>query len=131
MVAAAQHTITLRILDARTGKPVKRASASIVRWNDDGKVEILSHGTTNSEGLIAFSLLEPLPDRIGFDFSPNELKYCSDLAFSTTEIIKVSVVAQNTCGKVTDKTSVSRSPGEITIFANKVSLWERMRRELL
>jgi hypothetical protein len=128
--AGPERALSLRILDAQTGKPIKKASASMVKWNEHGGVEVLSHGTTSAEGIIVFHLSEPLPDRIGFNFSPNELKYCSDLAFSTTEIINVGLLAQNKCQ--TDRTTFpsSRKAGEITLFAHKVPLSERMRTEL-
>jgi hypothetical protein len=127
--AGAEHLISLRIVEAKTGKPIQKVTASIVKWNKDGRVEVLSQGMSNAEGFIIFHLSEPLPDRIGFDFSPNELGYCSDLAFSTAEIVSTGVVAQNKCQTSDAKFSFNRKAEEITLFAQKVSLWERIRRE--
>jgi len=128
--ADVQHAITLRIVNAKTGKPIEKVSASMVKWTKEGQVEVLSQGSTNRDGLIVFHLAEPLPERIGFDFSPNELKYCSDLAFSAVEIVNAGVLAQNKCGTGDSKSPFRRKAGEITLFANKVSLRERIRREL-
>jgi hypothetical protein len=130
ILAGADHIVALHIVDAKTGKPIKRVSASMVVWNEHGQIETLSQGKTNSEGVIVFHLSEPLPDRVGFNFAPDELKYCSDLAFSTAEILKVGLLAQNKWQ--TDKTisPLGRKPGEITLFAQRVSLGERMRKEL-
>jgi len=128
--AGTEHALSLRILDAKTGKPIKKVSASMVKWNEHGQVEVLSQGTTNAKGVIFFHLSEPVPERIGFDFSPNELKYCSDLAFSTTEIINVGLLAQNKCQPDRINSPSDRRVGEITLFARKVPLSERMRTEL-
>jgi hypothetical protein len=126
----ADEAISLRIVDARTGKPIRKVSATLIKWSKDGQVEQLSTATTNTAGLAVFHLAIPLPDRIGFDFVPDELKYCSDLAFSTKEILNAGVLGQNKCQSVGPKLSFGRKAGEITLFAKKVSLSERMRREL-
>jgi hypothetical protein len=130
LFAGAEHILSLRIVDAMTGKPIKKVSASVVKWNEHGQIVVLSQGKSNAEGVIVFHLSEPLPDRIGFDFSPDELKYCSDLAFSTAEIINVGLLAQNKCQANKTTFSLSRKVGEITLFAKKVSLGERTRKEL-
>lgn len=128
--SGAERSVTLRILDAKSGNPIRGASASVLTWKKDGQVEILAQGTTNKDGLIVFNVSEPLPERLGFDFSPNDLKYCSELAFPTDQILSVGLVAENRC-KVQETNSVfARKPGEITIFADKFSWWERLRREL-
>jgi 5-hydroxyisourate hydrolase-like protein (transthyretin family) len=130
LFAGVGHAVSLRIVDTKTGKPIQKVTASIVKWSKNGQVEVLAQGTTNAEGLIVFNLSEPMPERIGFDFSPNELKYCSDLAFSTEEILHSGVLAQNKCQTGVVKLPFVQKAGEITLFAGKVSIWERIRREL-
>jgi hypothetical protein len=126
--AALDHAISLRILDASNGKPIQKATAVLIKWNKMGQTEEISQGVTNAEGIVVFHLQEPLPDRIGF--SPDELKYCSDLAFPTEEIVNGGLLAQNKCQARETKLSFSRKPGEITLFANKPSRWDKVRREL-
>jgi hypothetical protein len=128
--AGAEHFVALRIVDAKTGKPIKKVSARMVKWNERGQIEMLSEGKTNAEGIIVFRLFEPLPERVGFDFAPDELKYCSDLAFSIAEIMNVGLLAHNNCQTDTTISPLRRKPGEITLFAQKVSLGERVRKEL-
>ncbi len=130
LFAGAEHGLSLRIVDAKTGKPIKRVSASVVMWNESGQIEVLSHGKTDAEGVILFHLSDPLPERVGFDFSPNELKYCSDLAFPTAEILNVGLVAQNKCQTEKGQFRPKLKAGEITLFAQRVSLSERMRKEI-
>ena len=125
-----EQVISLRILDAKSGKPLRKVTAAMITWKD-GQVKLLSREKTVQECLIVFRLPGLLPDRIGFDFSPDELGYCSDLAFSTELVLSAGIYAPNKCGSVELSASFKQKPGEIILFASRVSLGERMRRESL
>jgi hypothetical protein len=129
LFAGPNHAISLHIVDSKSGLPINNVAVSVVKWKD-GRVENLAQGTTDKNGLFVFDLSEPLPDRIGFGFPPDALKLCSDLGFPTVEIINIGLLAKNKCQPDKREFSFTLKPGEITIFGNRVSLWERLRREL-
>ena len=129
LLAVPDDVISLKIVDAHTGKPIQNVSASIIKWNKD-QVQFLSTGKSNHEGLIVFRLSDPLPDRIGIDLSPVDLGNCSDLAFPTKEILQDGLLSENKCGAQSPQASLVRKPGELIIFATKISFWEKLRKEL-
>lgn len=130
VLAGPDLPISLRLVDAKTQKPTEKVTAFLITWDKRGHVQILSKGLTNADGTVLFRLVEPLPDRIGFTFSPDEVKNCSDLAFSIEDVTRLGVVARNTCVTDDSKPTLNRKAGEITLFVIKVTTWERMQREL-
>jgi hypothetical protein len=129
MLFGSDHMILLRIVDGAE-KPIQNVTAIMIKWSRSGEVEKVSQGTTDQKGLIIFHLSDPLPERIGFSFSPDELKYCSDLAFPTEGILNSGWLGENKCKPEKGGSQFSPKPGEITIFAKRVSFWDRLRREV-
>jgi hypothetical protein len=64
------HRLSVRILDAKSGKPIKRVSVGLLVTNEKGRSVGLLDAVTNSEGVAAFDLSEPVPERIQITFSP-------------------------------------------------------------
>jgi len=124
------HHLSVRILDAKSGKPIKRVSVGLSVTNEKGRSVGLSDVVTNGEGVAAFDLAEPAPERIEITYSPNELWNCSDIAFPTAQILKTGVVARYTCDDGKLKWPATAKPGELLIFSKRFTLWERMRREI-
>jgi hypothetical protein len=109
---------------------MKNTSALLVKWNTTRQTEKLAAGTTNGEGIIAFHVPGSLPDRVGLTFSPDEIKNCSELAFPMQTILDKGVVGGNNCVDDNKKPIVTLRTGELSIFVMKVTLREKMRREL-
>jgi hypothetical protein len=122
--------LSVRILNAKSGSPIKGVSVGISITNEKGRSVGLSDAVTNDEGVATFGLSDPAPERIEITFSPNELGYCSDRAFPTAQILKTGLVARYTCDDGKLKWSANPKPGELVIFTKHVTFWERMRREI-
>jgi hypothetical protein len=123
-------SITLLLLDARTAKPISKTSVLLITWDEKGSTRKLGQVTTRKDGTATLLLTEAPPARIGISYSPDELKSCSDIAFSTKQILDVGVVAKNDCDVQKVQTKLQPKPGQLVVFASKISLAERLRREI-
>lgn len=121
------HFISVKVLDAETGRPVKGIS---VLPNNKLQLKQPLSRKTDSRGIAEFHLLGPLPERIGLSFSPVEFGRCSEVEFATDQILRTGVVAGNTCKSSKPKPSVPPEAGQLIVFGKHVTLWQRMRREL-
>jgi hypothetical protein len=59
-----------------------------------------------------------------------ELRWCSDEAFATAEILKIGKVAEHKCDQGKFKTTPTAAAGELVVFARRVTRWERVWREI-
>jgi hypothetical protein len=119
--AAADHTVSVRMLDARNGKPLKRHSVGL----EIGRNRAILNAKTNSEGIASFHLNDPVPERIWLVFAPFEMGICSEIQFSTDEVLRAGSVGRNTCiSKI--QYAVAPKAGEIVAFGKPVSLWHRI-----
>ena len=89
--------LSVRLLDAKNGKPLKGVAVFLMIRNENGKSLSPSRATTNAEGIAFLNLPEPAPENI-------ELSYSSDAA--------------------------TPKAGEVVVFGHRISLWERIRREI-
>jgi 5-hydroxyisourate hydrolase-like protein (transthyretin family) len=124
------HSISVKVLDAETGKPVKGIWVPLSELDEKYKPKKVLNAKTNSQGIADFQLLEPLPERVEFSFGPDELASCSEVQFVTDQILKTGVVAQNRCEGSKPKPSASPAAGQLVIFGKRITLWQRMRREI-
>lgn len=124
------HSITVKLLNADTGKPVKSIWVPLWELDEKYKHTKLLNAKTDSDGIAYFHFPSPLPERIEFSFGPDEFASCSEVQFATDQIIKAGIVAHNTCGGSGPKPSVSAVSGEIVIFGRRITLGQRMRREI-
>jgi hypothetical protein len=90
----------------------------------------LGTAVTDANGIAIFPLPEVIPERVGIDHSPIELRWCSDEAFPTAEILKTGKVAEYKCDKGKFKKTPVAAAGELVIFARRVTSWERVWREI-
>ncbi len=88
-----------------------------------------SNADTNREGMAIFDLHE-YPERIYVLYSPFELRGCSDIGFPTDQILKTGLIAKSSCSDVNSKWPVTPKPGELVIFFERVTLWDRIRQEI-
>jgi hypothetical protein len=132
--------ITVRLMDVKSNKPLKKISVDMFLWSGtwDVKKGLPSDyhvfaGKTNAEGLVVFDLPQAFPEHIGFHSV--DLLGCSIPDFSTSEIIKSGAVApykrdspQCYHGELTGKRTPV--PGEVIIYDQKVSARQRLLREI-
>lgn len=132
--------ISVRLVNAKTGKPFPKVRVAMSMWNGnfDIKRPPLPHkdivdATTDSNGRVVFRLPQPTPEHLGFDVgSPLDFAGCWTLPdFSIEAVERLGLVAgynESKCGE--SKARVSAKPGEIVIVERKLTLAEKMRREL-
>ena|ERR1700740_213571 len=141
LIRAGRSGITLRLLDAKSAKPLRKVPVTMFAWNGSStfrpdnipKGEVVVHDTTDAEGKIVFSMPQPLTEHIAFSVgTPDDFAGCwnfNDL--SPVAIQQSGVVAtynESKCGK--SKVQVIAKPGEVVIIDRKLTAWEKIHREL-
>lgn len=140
-LGASAQDITMRLIDAKSGKPLRKVPVTMFAWNGPStfppdnvpKGEVVMHGTTDKEGRAVFHLPQPTPEHIGFSVgTPWDFAGCWRLRdLSPETVLRSGVVAHynvSQCGK--SSVQVSANPGEVVILEKKLTLWEKMRREI-
>jgi hypothetical protein len=122
--------VMLRVVDGVTQRPLKGVSIGLSILDDKDKPTSVLNAKTNSDGVVLFHLEDPVPQRIGVVFAPDEFKSCSDVQFSVTQILSAGIVDKNMCGTEHFKYSGLARPGELVVFGKKVTLWQKLRREI-
>jgi hypothetical protein len=146
----AQVNITLRFLDAESGKPIKGISVGVSAWdNNEGKQKPELPGLLNidrntqvvksdKDGKATFHLYSQPSLKILNVTSTGELRGCSAYQFSIEEVLRSGVVASYQADKPTDKhkwcvalkAQATAKPGEVVIFDKKLTKWDRIRQEI-
>jgi hypothetical protein len=122
--------ISIFVLDAKTGQPISKITVFLFDWDEKGAEHGLGKQVTNKNGAAEFELQEPLPERIGISFSPDQAKSCSDIAYSARDILNSGVLARNNCGVGKPDIRVKSKAGLLMVFASRVTLDERLHREM-
>jgi len=130
--------ITIRLVNAKSGKPLRSVPVTIFAWNGPPTYrpdnippgQIVVHATTDAEGRAVFHSPEPALEHIGFNVgTPWDFAGCWRLHDLSPEIVfRTGAVADYSCGKL--RWPVSAKPGEVVIVERKLTLWEKMRREI-
>jgi hypothetical protein len=129
-IADTDSVVMLRLVGAMTHKPLKGISIGLSVLNDKSQRTAFLNAKTNSDGVAFFRLKDPVSQRIEIMFAPDDLSLCSNIQFSVAEILSTGVVDQNKCGTEHSKYSGVARPGELVVFGKKVSIWQRLRREI-
>jgi len=132
---------TVRLINARSGKPLKEVTVTISAWNGEWKYDpkkpsakkTTIDATTDAEGRALFRLAQPLPEHIGFLLVPPDdfAGCCRRQNFSPEKVLQSGAVAdydQSKCGEL--KSKAVPKPGETVIFEKKLTVWEKMGREI-
>jgi hypothetical protein len=120
--------ISVRLFDGTTGKPM--AGVPILLGVPAGNSNANQlRDITDSQGTARFSPSDPIPDQINLILGP-DVRLCPSWTFTTEQILKTGVIADNKCRGTKFEYSGHPTPGELVVFARRVSLWERIRREL-
>jgi hypothetical protein len=130
----------VRVLNARSGKPLKGVGVFIVdSTKTTGTKDPAAgapHGVSDAEGVVVLTLPMLPPDKVFVWYSGGQcgLAQCSykkGAPLSTAEILKAGVVAPDYCfGGRHVGSKVSARPGELVIFAAPLRSWECMAREI-
>ena len=142
--AQAQKTITIRMLDSRTGKLIA-TSAYLVRVDQEQTVHA-NWVTQNEDGtgrLTVPSNAAALSVRATYDSTTMIYVNCDadkdlgssdhapalDRWYKVSDIVELGVVAPNGCGgkKVSDKLQVIAKPGEFVFFVRKLNAKEQFQ----
>ena len=112
--------ISVRVLDANSGKPVK----NIQVWVNSTGVSVSSIGKTDVAGIALYCPGDPIPTSFKldfFEFNPTD----PGVTFNTIEILKTRSVAQNSRnkGKFHNR---NPQPGEIVVFGKRWWLIDRL-----
>jgi len=124
--------LSVRLLDAKSGKPIKGVSVALLVGNEEGR-PVSIFRVTATDGLATYQLPAQVPERVGIDFSPIEVWVCSDIAFLTDPILKTGIVAKYKCAPDVSKQAVAAAtpkPGELIISTRRISRRQLMLREL-
>jgi hypothetical protein len=136
---ASAQDITLRLVNAKSGKPLSKIAVSMHAWNgtldihkpSDSK-HVIVGATTDADGIAVFHLPQPAPEHLGFNVCcPWDLAGCWHLSdVSPDTVLREGTVAEynDKCGKL--RRPISAKPGEVVIAERKLTLWEKMRREI-
>lgn len=141
-----QTDITLRFLDADTGKPLKGIGVSVDAWDENegrqkpppaGVIKIDKNSqivATDKEGRGIFRLYYE-PALITLYIFSTDLRGCSSThRFSIEEVRRTGAVASyeaskpKWCGQL--KAHATAKPGELVIFDKRLTLWDRMLQEI-
>lgn len=132
--------IRVLLLDAKSDKPINKVSVTMFLWNGTWDIKkglpVDYHafdGKTNAEGIVVFDLPQSPPEHMAFQSV--DIWGCSTLSFSTSEAIKSGVVAPYKhdapqCYHGVLKGDRAPVPGEVIIFDQKITAWQRMLREI-
>ena len=142
--AQTEKTVTVRMLDGRTGKLIatsgflvrvnheKTVHADWVSQNEDGTGKLtvpqdateLSIRATYDSTTLIYANCDADKDRGSSDRAPS-----LDRLYKVSDILALGVVAPNGCGekKVPEKLQVVAKPGEFVFFVRKLNAREQFR----
>jgi hypothetical protein len=133
--------ISVRLLNAKSGKPLPKVALTMFSYNGDVKFERgksfpkwkTPDETTDSQGRAVFHLPEARPEHINFLVGEpwNFWGCCCRQPLSPESVLRSGEIAQydeHTCGRLTRHATAQ--PGEVIIFERKMTFWDRVRQEI-
>jgi hypothetical protein len=142
----AQVDITLRFIDAGSGKPIAGISIAVFAWDEnEGRQKPQPSGIlridknsqvirVDKEGKAVFHLYDEPALKTLFIDPAGDLRGCSVYRFSIEEVLRAGVVASYHAGQpkwcVALKAQATSKPREIVIFDKRMTVLDRMRQEI-
>ena len=121
--AQSANCISVRVLDSKKGKRLKRVSVATRpswSWNSNTKTV-----KTDSTGVARFCLTDPISNDLKLSFGA-KFSSCSGDAFKIATILDSGYLARDTqCGSRTFKVTENPKPGELVILVRHVGWLER------
>lgn len=127
-VAPPEHGLSVLVLDVDTGTPAKGITVFLTFLPAHAGSATGTTEKTDSHGIATFRLIEPLPDRLGISFSANEFGSCSKTQFDSDQVLNEGIIGL--CKDSKFKYDKAPTPAHIVVFGKKLTLWQRMRREI-
>jgi hypothetical protein len=129
-----QQAITIRLLDFKSGKPIKKLNVDVTLWNGQSTGVLASGITiiaetrakTDEHGSLVVKVPDPAPEHISI-FTP-DLAQPSTPRISPGDVLKAGVVVPYRHGNY--QLGVTAQAGEIVILNHKLTAADRMRQEL-
>jgi hypothetical protein len=112
--SSSANCISVRVFDAKSGKPTKGLLTSVVIDN----YRNFRIGETNENGVVQFCPKDPVPTSFTLDF---RYFYQTDaeVHFNTESVLKTGSVAQNARNKGKFHDREAPKPGEIVVFGKR------------
>lgn len=128
-----QQLITLRFLDFKSGKPIKKLNVIVTLWNGESTREGVSsipiisetRARTDDHGSLVVRVPDPTPEHISV-FTPDLAQAVTQV--SPSDVLKAGAVIPYRRGR--NKSDVTSPAGEIVILNHKLTAADRMRQEL-
>jgi hypothetical protein len=140
---AGDVTITLRLIDSKSGKPLSKVPVTIESWDGPPREPATNpfpRGTvrtsTDKDGRISFSLRDPTPQFVGFlGLNAPAFRTCTPFVFSVTDAMANGTIApfyedKTGCGKLITQNRPSPKPGEIVVYQRVFSRRDWLRQEI-
>ena len=129
--------IRVRVLDYKTGRPLKGHHIAI--WLSDSAGQIQLHKSekltqsTLSDGGAIFNVKEPLPPKMTIDTdSLQDWNCAATWRVATSEILQRGIVGQHTpdaeCSEKKSPPAMSPTPGEVVIYVHQFGVLGRLYR---
>ena len=124
--------LKVRVMSARSGKPLQNASVFLSRDQSYPKTNSAAPpalaAKTDSNGWASFELEQPLPAKL-FVAVPGGDRLCSDYAYDSKELIEHGVVGKSADCNGKANNGIAAVPGELVLFVKPYTLWELFKRE--
>jgi hypothetical protein len=125
--------ITIRFLDFKSGKPIKKLNVIVTLWNGESTREEVSgmknisetRVRTDDHGSLLVKVPGPVPEHISV-FTPDLAQAVTQL--SPSDVLKAGGVVPFRPGR--NKSDVTAQAGEVVILNHKLTAADRMRQEL-
>lgn len=124
--SAAQKTITVRVVKAGNGKPLRGYHV----WLQypvaaQRKLQRVTQQTA-ANGMANFQIEEPLPERIFVSLGIDEAACSGQADVITDELLERGAAIGKDCGLTETAKRLSPKPGQIILFVRPLPLWARI-----
>jgi len=126
-LCAAQTVVTVRVIDARSGKPLRNRQVWIQFYPQGSQRFQQIKNMSGSDGIAVFHLPEPPPETIYISFTRDDL-FCDGLTeMKIQELLTKGISAKGCQLKLGGRAShLSARPGEAILFVRRPPWWYRL-----
>jgi len=127
------QTLTLTVVDARTGEPIphKKARIYLLDGPASNSSSLSAHtkvdAKTGPDGSYILNLKSPLPRIVRIFVAIGNWTQCSSSDYPVTDVLTDGVVAENKCDSRV-QARVSLRAGQLVVFARPIGFGEQLKR---